>query len=74
MADPRRGSRHRIPRLALAAALAEAAPDEVLTAVRETAAGEDQLLTELRGWTVQQYEDWLAGVIDRLLPGPDQPS
>jgi AcrR family transcriptional regulator len=33
-----------------------------------------QLLTELRGWTVQQYEDWLAGVIDRLLPGPDQPS
>jgi AcrR family transcriptional regulator len=33
-----------------------------------------QLLTELRGWTVQQYEDWLVGVIDRLLPGPDQPS
>jgi AcrR family transcriptional regulator len=33
-----------------------------------------QLLTELRGWTVQQYEDWLAGVINRLLPGPDQPS
>ena len=33
-----------------------------------------QLHTELRGWTVQPYEDWLAGVIDRLLPGPDQPS
>jgi AcrR family transcriptional regulator len=33
-----------------------------------------QLLTELRGWTPQQYEDWLAGVIDRLLPGPGQPS
>jgi AcrR family transcriptional regulator len=32
-----------------------------------------QLLTELRGWTPQQYEDWLAGVIDRLLPDPDQP-
>ena len=32
-----------------------------------------QLLTGLRGWTPQQYEDWLAGVIDRLLPGPDQP-
>ena len=33
-----------------------------------------QLLTEFRGWTPQQYEDWLAGVIDRLLPGPDQPT
>jgi AcrR family transcriptional regulator len=33
-----------------------------------------QLLTGLRGWTVQQYEDWLTGVFDRLLPGPDQPS
>jgi AcrR family transcriptional regulator len=31
-----------------------------------------QLLTQLRGWTPQQYENWLAGVIDRLLPGPDQ--
>jgi AcrR family transcriptional regulator len=31
-----------------------------------------QLLTGLRGWTPQQYENWLAGVIDRLLPGPDQ--
>ena len=33
-----------------------------------------QLLTELRGWTPQQYENWLATVIDRLLPDPDQPS
>ena len=32
-----------------------------------------QLLTELRGWTPQQYENWLAGVIDRLLPRPGQP-
>lgn len=32
-----------------------------------------QLLTELRGWTPQQYEMWLADVLDRLLPGPDQP-
>jgi AcrR family transcriptional regulator len=32
-----------------------------------------QLLTGLRGWTPQQYETWLAGVIERLLPGPDQP-
>ncbi len=31
-----------------------------------------QLLTGLRGWTPQQYEDWLAGVIDRLLPAPGQ--
>ncbi|MGE5288284.1 MAG: helix-turn-helix domain-containing protein [Micromonosporaceae bacterium] len=31
-----------------------------------------QLLTGLRGWTPPQYETWLAGVIDRLLPGPDQ--
>ncbi len=31
-----------------------------------------QLLTEFRGWTPRQYEDWLADVIDRLLPGPDQ--
>jgi AcrR family transcriptional regulator len=30
------------------------------------------LLTELRGWTPHQYETWLAGVIDRLLPNPDQ--
>ena len=33
-----------------------------------------QLLTGLRGWTPQQYETWLADVIDRLLPGPDQPT
>ena len=32
------------------------------------------LLTGLRGWTPQQYETWLADVIDRLLPGPDQPT
>jgi hypothetical protein len=25
------------------------------------------LLTELSGWTPQQYQTWLAGVIDRLL-------
>jgi len=31
-----------------------------------------QMLTELRGWTPQQYENWLADVIERLLPGPDQ--
>ena len=31
------------------------------------------LLTDLRDWTPQQYENWLAGVIDRLLPGPEQP-
>ena len=31
-----------------------------------------QLLTKLRGWTPQQYENWLADVIERLLPGPDQ--
>jgi hypothetical protein len=31
-----------------------------------------QMLTELRGWTPQQYESWLADVIERLLPGPDQ--
>jgi AcrR family transcriptional regulator len=31
-----------------------------------------QLLTGLRGWTPQQYESWLADVIERLLPGPDQ--
>jgi hypothetical protein len=30
-----------------------------------------QMLTELRGWTPQQYEHWLADVIQRLLPGPD---
>jgi AcrR family transcriptional regulator len=29
-----------------------------------------QLLTELRGWTSQQYETWLAVVIDRLLRTP----
>ena len=33
-----------------------------------------QLLTGLSGWTAEQYEDWLAGVIDRLLPGPEQPT
>jgi AcrR family transcriptional regulator len=33
-----------------------------------------QLLTGLRGWTPQQYENWLSGVIDHLLPGPDQRS
>jgi hypothetical protein len=27
-----------------------------------------QLLTEMSGWTARQYEDWAAGVIDRLLP------
>ena len=32
------------------------------------------LLTGLRGWTPQQYETWLAGVIDRLLDNPDQHS
>ena len=32
-----------------------------------------QLLTGLRGWTPRQYEDWLAGVIERLALGPDQP-
>jgi AcrR family transcriptional regulator len=26
-----------------------------------------RLLTDLRGWTAQQYQDWLAGAIDRLL-------
>jgi len=31
-----------------------------------------QMLTELRGWTPRQYENWLADVIERLLPGPDQ--
>jgi hypothetical protein len=31
-----------------------------------------QLLTELRGWTPQQYETWLASVIDRLLGTPAQ--
>src|SRR6266536_3164046 len=31
-----------------------------------------QLLTELRGWTPQQYETWLADVMDRLLHDPDQ--
>jgi AcrR family transcriptional regulator len=30
-----------------------------------------QMLIELRGWTPQQYENWLADVIERLLPGPD---
>lgn len=29
-----------------------------------------RLLTELRGWTTQQYETWLADVIDRLLHDP----
>jgi hypothetical protein len=27
-----------------------------------------QLLTDLRGWTPQQYETWLAYVLDRLFP------
>ncbi len=31
-----------------------------------------QLLTELRGWTSQQYETWLADVMDRLLHDADQ--
>jgi AcrR family transcriptional regulator len=31
-----------------------------------------QLLTRLRGWTPQQYETWLADVIDRLLRDPGQ--
>lgn len=31
-----------------------------------------QLLTGLRGWTPQQYETWLADVIDRLLRDPGQ--
>jgi AcrR family transcriptional regulator len=31
-----------------------------------------QLLTTLRGWTLQQYETWLADVIDRLLRDPGQ--
>jgi hypothetical protein len=26
-----------------------------------------ELLTDVRGWTPQQYERWLSGVIDRLL-------
>jgi hypothetical protein len=26
-----------------------------------------RLLTELSGWTPQQYESWAAGVIDRML-------
>ncbi|MGW9028168.1 hypothetical protein ACWGQ5_29235 [Streptomyces sp. NPDC055722] len=26
-----------------------------------------QLLTDISGWTPQQYEEWAAGVIDRLL-------
>jgi hypothetical protein len=30
------------------------------------------LLTALRGWTPQQYETWLADVIDRLLRDPGQ--
>ena len=29
-----------------------------------------RLLTDLRGWTAQQYETWLADVIDRLLRDP----
>jgi hypothetical protein len=32
-----------------------------------------KLLTGLRGWTPRQYEDWLAGVIERLALSPDQP-
>lgn len=28
-----------------------------------------RMLTDLRGWTPQQYETWLAGAIDRLLDG-----
>jgi len=27
-----------------------------------------ELLTNLRGWTPHQYAEWMAGVIDRLLP------
>jgi AcrR family transcriptional regulator len=27
-----------------------------------------RMLTDLRGWTPEQYEDWLADVIERLLP------
>jgi AcrR family transcriptional regulator len=29
-----------------------------------------RLLTDLRGWTTEKYEEWLAGVIDRLLHVP----
>jgi AcrR family transcriptional regulator len=29
-----------------------------------------RLLTDLRGWTVEKYEGWLAGAIDRLLHVP----
>lgn len=28
-----------------------------------------RMLTDLRGWTATQYQDWLAGAIDRLLDG-----
>lgn len=28
-----------------------------------------RMLTDLRGWTANQYQDWLAGAIDRLLDG-----
>lgn len=29
-----------------------------------------RMLTDLRGWTPEQYETWLAEAIDRLLPEP----
>ena len=31
-----------------------------------------ELLTDVRGWTRPQYERWLAGIIDRLLPERDR--
>jgi hypothetical protein len=30
-----------------------------------------RMLTDLRGWTAQQYEDWVATTIDRLTAGSD---
>ena len=33
-----------------------------------------QLLTEQRGWSPEQYETWLAGVIVRLLDDPSPPA
>jgi AcrR family transcriptional regulator len=32
-----------------------------------------ELLTTMRDWSPQQYQRWLAGVIDRLLPDPRRP-
>lgn len=29
-----------------------------------------RMLTELRGWTAEQYEDWVADVVDRLVDRP----